>query len=89
MVPQTAQRSAHLTALPTAQQMEHQTAQLMGRLTAHCSEMQTAQPQGRQTVPYLARLTVFQKVPQTEYPRRTASATDTATRWQRIVKLTR
>ena len=47
MVPQMAQRSAHLTALPTAQQMEHQTEQLMGQLTALCSVTQTAHQTAR------------------------------------------
>ena len=42
MVPKTAPRSAHLTALPTAQQMKRQKAQLAGRLPAHRSDTQTA-----------------------------------------------
>ena len=36
MMLQMAQCSAHLTALSTAQLMEHQTVQLMGQLTARC-----------------------------------------------------
>ena len=55
MVLQTAQCSAHLTALSAAQMMEHQTVQLMGQLTARCSVTQTAQQMVRTTVQQTAQ----------------------------------
>ena len=49
MVPQMAQRSAHLTAALMAQMMAHQTAQLMGQLKGRCWVTQTAHQTAKQT----------------------------------------
>ena len=93
MVPKTAPRSAHLTALPTAQQMKRQKAQLAGRLPAHRSDTQTAyqtaqwmvlqmaQCSARLTAPSTVQLMAPQKVPQTEHLTAQRMGQLTAPRW--------